>query len=221
LRISLKVSRLCVAICSDLLAADAFQVEKIDPAVAGMSPERLARIAPRMKEFVDSRKAAGIVTLVAPHGHVASLDAVGYQDLERKIPLKADSIFRIMPVTKPITSAGVMVLADEGRLSLLDPAEKFVPEFKGIRVNPCGTRNGFECQLVPAVRPFTVLDLMTHTSRFGEAGGRGGAAPNSRAELIATSAHRMNLIFQPGAAWNYTNFAWPWLSLPSTNRRPT
>ena len=200
------VSWLCAATCFALLAADAFQVEKIDPAAAGMSPDRLARIAPRMKEFVDSGKVAGIVTLVARHGHVASLDAAGYQDLERKIPMKAGSIFRIMSVTKPITCAGVMVLVDEGRLSLLDPAEKFVPEFKGIRVNPCGTRNGFDCQFVPAVRPFTVLDLMTHTSGFGEAGGRGGTAPNSRLELIATSAQRMNLIFQPGAAWNYSNF---------------
>jgi len=203
------VSGLCATICSVLLAADPFLVEKLDPAAAGMSTERLARIAPRMKEFVEGGKAAGIVTLVARHGHIASLNAVGYQDLETRTPMKGDSIFRIMSVTKPITCAAVMVLVDEGRLSLLDPVEKFIPEFKGIRVNPCGTRNGFECQLAPAQRPFTVLDLMTHTSGLGEAGGgggRGGAGPNSRAESIATSAQRMNLIFQPGAAWNYTNF---------------
>jgi CubicO group peptidase (beta-lactamase class C family) len=199
------VSCLCLATAAALLAADAFEAGKIDPAGAGMSAERLARIAPRMKEFVDAGKTAGVVTLVARHGRVASLDAVGYQDLERKIPMKADSIFRIMSVTKPITCAGVMVLVDEGRLSLLDPVEKYIPEFKGIRVNPCGTRNGFDCQLVPAARPFTVLDLMTHTSGLGEAA-RGGPAANSRAESIATSAQRMNLIFQPGAAWHYTNF---------------
>ena len=147
------------------------------------------------------------MTLVARHGHVASLDAVGYQDLESKTAMKTDSIFRIMSVTKPITCAAVMVLVDQGRLSLLDPVEKFIPEFKGIQVNPCGTRNGFDCQLEPAQRPFTVLDLMTHTSGLGEAGGgRGGTAPDSRAELIATSARRMNLIFQPGTAWNYSNF---------------
>ena len=198
---------LFAAMCSLAVAAEDFLVEKIDPAAAGMSPERLARIAPRMKEFVDAGKAAGIVTLVARHGHVAHVAAAGYQDLASKIAMKTDSIFRIMSVTKPITGAGVMVLVDEGRLSLLDPVEKFIPEFKGIRVNPCGTRNGFDCQLVPAQRPFTVLDLMTHTSGLGEAGGgRGEAAPSSRAELIATSAQRMNLIFQPGTAWNYTNF---------------
>ena len=73
------ISGLCVAI-GVLFAADSFLVEKLDPAAAGMSPERLARIAPRMKEFVVAGKAAGIVTLVARHGHIASLNAVGYQD---------------------------------------------------------------------------------------------------------------------------------------------
>ncbi len=204
-----KLLGLCAVISSVLLAAEDSLVETVDPAAAGMSAERLARIAPRMKEFVSGGKVAGIVTLVARHGHVASLDAVGYLDLQNKTAMKTDSIFRIMSVTKPVTCAGVMVLVDEGRLSLLDPVEKFIPEFKGIQVNPCGTRNGFDCQLVPAQRPFTVLDLMTHTSGLGEAGGgRGGPAPvpSSRAELIATSAERMNLIFQPGTAWNYSNF---------------
>jgi CubicO group peptidase (beta-lactamase class C family) len=189
-------------------AGGPFAPGTIDPVAAGMLPDRLAKIAPRMKEFVDAGKAAGIVTLVARHGHVASLEAVGYQDLATRTPMKTDAIFRVMSVSKPITCAGVMVLVDEGRLSLLDPVEKFIPEFAGIRVNPCGTRNGFDCQLVPAARPITVLDLMTHTSGLGEPGaGRGGGpAPSSRAELIATSAQRMNLIFQPGTAWHYTNF---------------
>jgi CubicO group peptidase (beta-lactamase class C family) len=200
------ISALCATI-SVLFAADSFLTEKVDPAAAGMSTDRLARIAPRMKEFVDSGKAAGIVTLVARHGHIASLDAVGFQDLETRTPMKTDTIFRIMSVTKPITCAGVMALVDEGRLSLLDPVENFVPEFKGIRVNACGTRNGFDCQLEPARRPITVLDLMTHSSGLGEPGaGRGGAAPATRAELIASSARRVNLLFQPGTAWNYTNF---------------
>jgi CubicO group peptidase (beta-lactamase class C family) len=171
-----------------------------------MSPERLAKIAPRMTEFVDGGKSAGIVTLVARHGSVASVDAVGYQDLAKRTPMKPDTIFRIMSVSKPITAAGVMVLVDDGRISLLDPVEKFIPEFKGIRVNPCGTRNGFDCQTVPAARPFTVLDLLTHTSGLGEAGRAAGPGPTTRAELIASSAQRMTLLYQPGTAWNYTNF---------------
>src|SRR5882762_703756 len=150
--------------CLGVSADTPFIADKINAAGAGMNPEMLARIPVRMKEFVDSGKTAGIVTLVARHGHVASLEAVGYQDLDNKTPMRVDSIFRIMSVTKPVTCAGVMVLVDEGRLSLLDPVERFVPEFKGLKVNPCGTRVGHNCELVESSRPMNVLDLMTHTS---------------------------------------------------------
>jgi hypothetical protein len=68
------------------LAADSFVADKVDPAAAGMNLARLARIPARMKEFVDAGKTAGVVTLVARHGHVARLDAVGYQDLEPRLP---------------------------------------------------------------------------------------------------------------------------------------
>jgi CubicO group peptidase (beta-lactamase class C family) len=196
--------------CALALAAESsFVVDKADPALAGMNPVWLARIPTRMKEFVDAGKTAGIVTLVARHGHVASLEAVGYQDIDRKIPMRTDSIFRIMSVTKPITCAGVMALVDEGRLSLLDPVEKFVPEFRGVKVNPCGTRVGHNCEPVASLRPMNVLDLMTHTSGLGERGGRGAAAATparSLAEQIAGGASGATLIFQPGTAWNYSNF---------------
>jgi CubicO group peptidase (beta-lactamase class C family) len=192
-----------------LSADNRFVPDKIDVNLAGMNPARLAQIPVRMQEFVDAGKTAGIVTLVARHGHVASLDAVGFQDIARKTPMRKDSIFRIMSVTKPITCAGVMALVDDGRLSLLDPVDKFVPEFKDVKVNPCGTLVGFNCQMVPPLRPMNVLDLMTHTSGLGESGaGRGGpmTPPSSRAEQVAAAASRATLLFQPGTAWNYSNF---------------
>src|SRR5262245_16257646 len=105
-----KLSRLSLAAYASLLEADEFHPDKIDPGAAGMSGERLARIGPRMKEFVDSGKSAGIVTLIARHGHVASLEAIGYQDLETKTGMKSDAIFRVMSVSKPVTAAGLMVL---------------------------------------------------------------------------------------------------------------
>ena len=144
-----------------------------------------------MKEFVDAGKTAGVVTLVARHGRVASLDAVGYQDLETKTPMKADSIFRIMSITKTVTCAGIMVLVDEGRLSLLDPVEKFMPAFKDLRVNPCSNGVGHDCEPVAAKRPINVLDLMTHTSglkrRVVDEAARAAAdsQPRTRAEQVA------------------------------------
>jgi CubicO group peptidase (beta-lactamase class C family) len=176
-----------------------------DPAAAGVDAARLARIPLRMQEFVDAGKAAGIVTLVARHGKVASLDAVGYRELETRTPMRPDTIFRIASLTKPITCAGIMALVDEGRLSVLDPVEKYIPEFKGQKANGCGTGSGYECASVTPSRPINIMDLMTHTSGLPASvpGGRGNA-PESLAELVVSGA-KLTLLFQPGTAWNYSN----------------
>ena len=186
------------------LAARPFVVDKIDAEAAGMNSARLARIADRMKEFVTAGKTAGVVTLVARHGHVASLEAVGYQDLESKTPMRTDTIFRMASVTKPVTCAGIMILVDEGKLSLIDPAEKFLPEFKGLKLNPCGTRSGYNCELVTPSRPVNILDLMTHPSGLADGAPGRGAPPNTLADRVG-SVTRGSLIFEPGTAWNYSN----------------
>src|ERR1700678_1287690 len=186
------------------LAADRFAIDKIDPDAAGMDPARLARIPVRMKEFVAAGKTAGVETLVARHGHVASLEAVGFQDIASKTPMRTDTVFRLASVTKPVTCAGIMILVDEGRLSLIDPVEKFLPEFKGLKLNPCGTRGGYNCELVTPSRPVNILDLMTHTSGLPGGAPASGEPPNTLAERVA-SVHGATLLFEPGTAWNYSN----------------
>ena len=187
-----------------VFAATPFATDKIDPEAAGMNPARLALIPVRMKEFVAAGKTAGVVTLVARHGHVASLEAVGYQDLESKTPMRTDTLFRLASVTKPVTCAGIMILVDEGRLSLIDPVEKFLPEFKGLKLNPCETRAGYNCELVTPTRPVNVLDLMTHTSGLPAGAPASGEPPNTLAERVA-SVRGATLLFEPGTAWNYSN----------------
>ena len=199
-------SGICIFLgCSLIaLAAGPFVIDKTDAAAAGMDAGRLAQIPVRMKEFVTAGKTAGVVTLVARHGHVASLEAVGYQDLESKTPMRNDTIFRLASVTKPVTCAGVMILVDEGRVSLIDPVEKYLPEFKGLKLNPCGTHAGYNCALVTPSRPVNILDLMTHTSGLpGTAPGR-ETPPNTLAESVA-AVSRATLLFEPGSAWNYSN----------------
>ncbi len=186
------------------LAAGTFVTGTLDPESAGMSTSRLARIRVRMQEYVDAGKTAGVVTLVARHGKVAEFDAVGFQDLESKTPMKPDTLFRIASVTKPITCAGIMTLVDEGRISVIDPVEKFLPEFKGLKVNPCGTRAGINCAAVTPARPINLLDLMTHTSGLPGAAPAGGAAPTTLAESVARVS-RATLLFEPGTEWNYSN----------------
>ena len=166
-----------------LSAADPAPARLPTPAT-GMDPARLTRIPKRMQEFVDAHTAAGIVTLVARHGKVAALDAVGFQELETKTPMKPDTIFRIASLTKPITCAGIMMLVDEGRVSLLESVSRYIPEFSAL----------------PHV---TVLDLMAHTS--GLPGSfPSGAAPVTLVEQAATAA-KLALLFEPGKGWNYSN----------------
>src|SRR5947209_864737 len=83
-----------------ITADHTFVTNQTNTELAGMNPALLARIPMRMQEFVDAGKTPGVVTLVARHGHIAALSAVGYQDLERKLPMRPDSIFRVMSVTK-------------------------------------------------------------------------------------------------------------------------
>jgi CubicO group peptidase (beta-lactamase class C family) len=181
----------------------ALGAEKADPAAARMDAARLAKIPQRMQEFVDAGKAAGIVTLVSRHGHLASLHAVGFQDLETKTPMRTDTMVRIASLTKPITCAGIMLLVDEGRISVLDPVEKYVPEFKGQRMSVCSPAAG--CTSVAPQRPVNILDLMTHTSGLpgGVPAGQ-GPAPSSLAEKVAAGG-KLALLFEPGMGWNYSN----------------
>ena len=182
---------------------------KLDPDhpdvnAAGMSGRVLANIPLRMKEFVDQGVTAGVVTVVARYGKVASFEAVGYQDLKKKTLMRKDSMFRIASLTKPITCAGIMILVDEGKLSLIDPVEKYLPEYKEIKLNPCGTRAGYNCEAVTPERPINIEDLMTHTSGLPSSADTKGKEPGSLAELVASGA-KTHLLFEPGMAWNYSN----------------
>src|SRR5687767_9586734 len=97
----------------------------------GLDKDRLARIPQRMQSYVDQQAIAGAVTLVARHGEIGALDAVGVLDVETKKPMRTDSIFQIMSMTKPVTGVAIMMLAEEGRLSVTDPVERHLPEFRG------------------------------------------------------------------------------------------
>jgi CubicO group peptidase (beta-lactamase class C family) len=120
---------------------------------SGMNTERLSKIPVRMKTFVEQGTIAGAVTLVARRGRVVSLEAVGYQDLESKKPMRTDTIFDIRSLTKPVTAIGIMILMEEGKLALNDPVEKHLAEFKAAD-NKAQNRSN----------PITIRQLLTHTA---------------------------------------------------------
>lgn len=177
-------------------------------AKAGMDPERLARIPVRMKAFVEQGTVAGAVTLVARHGVVASLDAVGYQDLEAKKPMKADTIFQIMSMTKPVVAVAIMMLVEEGRVAVSDPVERHLPEFRGLWMNLSKPEEK-ERQQVRPPRAITLRDLLTHTSGMIANPPPGISELYTKMHLTLAEAvaicSQQPLDFEPGTKWQYSN----------------
>ena len=198
------ITTLAAALC--LLAAPPVVVK--DSAKTGLDPDRLAQIPVRMKQFIDRGTAAGIVTLVARHGQVAALDAAGYTDIETKQPIRTDAIFQIHSMTKPIVCLAIMQLAEEGKLVVSDPVEKYLPEFRGMMVIDRTEANGDIVLRKPKRLP-TLRDLMTHTSGMILNPPPGiaelhGALNKTLAEVVLVESQQP-LMFDPGTRWSYSN----------------
>jgi len=128
---------------------------------------------------IDAGLLAGAVTLVWQDGEVLQVNELGYRDVESGLPMQRDTVFRIASMSKPVTVAAAMTLVDEGRLNLNDPIAQWVPELANPRVMTSLT-GSLEAS-VPARRPITIDDLMTH--RSGLAYGFSVPQPLSRAYI--------------------------------------
>jgi CubicO group peptidase (beta-lactamase class C family) len=166
-----------------------------------------ARMRAAMQPFVDQKEISGVVTLVGSPDRILSLEAIGRRNLEDDLPMRPDTLFRIASMTKPITAIGIMMLADEGKLTVDDPVEKHLPEFRGqMRVE---AQSGDTITLKKPARPITLRDLLTHTS------GLPGSPPAGLADLyvrrnqtlaeavMAYSQRPLNS--EPGTKWAYCN----------------
>lgn len=175
---------------------------------AGMEPSALARIPKRMQELVDQGVLSGAVTLVQRHGATASLEAVGWADIEAKKPMRPDTIFQVMSMTKPFVGTAIMMLADEGKLSISDPVEKHLPEFRGQMVVAKKHDDGSLTLKKPA-RVTTIFDMMTHTSGMSYLPPAGIKELNTTMERTLADAvllySQMPLEFEPGSKWQYSN----------------
>ena len=100
----------------------------------GLSSERLQQVNALVKRHLDAKSFAGAVTLVARNGRIAHLQAHGLADLESKQPMKTDSMFRIMSMTKPVVGVAILMMMEEGKVRLNDPVSKFIPALKGLQV---------------------------------------------------------------------------------------
>jgi len=125
-------------------------------------PEPPKGIAASLQPFVDSHTLAGAVTLVASKDKVLSLEAVGFADIAAGKPMPTDALFWIASMSKPMTAAALMMLVDEGKVSLDDPVEKYLPEFQGQMV--AVEQDQDHVLLKKPAHPITVRNILTHTS---------------------------------------------------------
>jgi CubicO group peptidase (beta-lactamase class C family) len=132
------------------------------PETLGLSSERLERIGTTVQHDIDDKRIAGAVTLVIRHGQVVWFKSQGMMDREAARPMRADAMFRICSMSKPITSVAVMILYEEGKFLLDDPVSKYLPEFKNpkVLVKPASG----DAYTIPATEQITIRDLLRHTS---------------------------------------------------------
>ena len=185
------------------------------PESAGLSGPRLQHIDRFLQQkYLDTGKLPCALTLVERNGQIAHFSALGSMDVERNRPLQQDTIFRIYSMTKPLTSLALMMLVEEGRVSLDDPVHRYIPQWRDLGVYEGGFIGGFRTKRTSA--PMRVVDLMRHTSglTYGfqqrtnvDAAYRKlhiGEIPTALSlEQMIDELAKVPLEFSPGSAWNY------------------
>ncbi len=186
------------------------------PEEVGLSSAQLKRLEAVTKQHIDEGLVPGAVMLVARRGKVAWVSVQGKRDPAQSDPMKLDSIFRIYSMTKPIVSISLMQMVEEGRLQIIDPVAKFLPEIGNMKV---GTQVEVDSKpvlrLSDPTRPMTVQDLLRHTAGLTY-GNRGTSLINQsyveakigdRSATVAEMVQRLSklaLKFNPGDRWEYS-----------------
>jgi CubicO group peptidase (beta-lactamase class C family) len=188
-----------------------------NPKAAGISSERLQRLDQYFQSrYIDSGKIPGALITIFRRGHLAHFSTLGFADVERKKPVRPDTVFRLYSMSKPITSVAFMMLVEQGLVALDDPVHRVIPEWRELGVYKGGFMETFRTERPE--RPMLMVDLLRHTSgltygfqqstnvdaayrklKIGERTGEG-----TLDDMIAQIA-KVPLEFSPGTAWNYSH----------------
>jgi CubicO group peptidase (beta-lactamase class C family) len=153
-------------------------------------PPAVAAINERLRKSITAKEIAGAVTLVATPDKILHLDATGHAGLNPEEAMRTDAIFWIASMSKPILAVLLLMLQDEGLLSVDDPVEKYLPEFKGLK-----TADGKPAQI-------TIRHLLTHTSGLGEITAEQARSCKLLADVIPLFVAKP-VAFTPGSKWVY------------------
>lgn len=213
---------LVLLLCKGTGIAQTIPAKTLQPAApetAGMSPERLKRLDTMLTGWVDRGRTNGAVALIVRNGKIVYHKAFGFDDGEKKDPIRKDDIYRIASQTKAITSVAAMMLYEEGKFLLDEPLSRYIPEFAKPQVLAKFNAADSTYTTVPAKSEVTIRQLLTHTSGIGYAqiGSLEANAIYAKANLTAgigaESGHllatdirklgKLPLMHQPGERWTY------------------
>ena len=197
------------------------QTDVVLPKSVGLSSPQLEKLTKYLQSQVNEGRIAGAVAILSRHGNVSYAKAINLTESKQSEPgennaLQLDSLFRIASMTKPITSAAIMSLVEDGAIALDDPLSKHLPEFQNMRV--LAQVEGESVKTKAAMKPITIHDLLTHRSglTYGWFGPekldtiyRDHNIPDlfvPTNEKIADRVNRISRVplkFEPGSSWDY------------------
>src|SRR5262245_56396278 len=193
--------------------AGAGELPASTPARAGRAAEKGDEGGEIMNGYVKDKKIAGGIVLVARNGKLVFQETYGLRNLDGKLPIEPDTIFRIYSMSKAITSAAALILVDEGKLDLDAPVADYLPEFAEIKVVDGDSVADSETER-PAKSPITVKDLFRHTSGITYGNTAGNTTEKlfetidvldmqSDLALMTTKLGQIPIQFDPGTQWKY------------------
>jgi CubicO group peptidase (beta-lactamase class C family) len=217
------VARRCVAAGFALLLAviaagglNASRAESPAPLAASFSREGLTRVGEYIRNEIATGKIPGAILLIQQHNHPVYFENFGFRDVDNKIPMTADTIFRLYSMSKPVTSVAAMMLVDDGKLALGDPVSKYIPAFADMKVgvDKVDADGKPALTLEPLNRPITIEDLLRHTSGltygfYGDSAARKRYANSDLFDgdldnaLFVERLAKLPLAEQPGTLWDY------------------
>ena len=215
LRAAAMAAVLTTAVATPGFAQSPDPFPRTTPEQAGFDPARLDRIGAVLKQDIADGKLPGAVLAIVKDGKLVMLEAYGYRDKAAGVAMTTDTIFNVASMTKPMTAVAALSLEEQGKLLLDEPISKVLPAFAAMKVAELDASGDSITGTVPAARPITLRDLLTHTSGLIY-GGRGATAvhklyPSGSAAASLELAgpeflqklSGLPLLAQPGSTWDY------------------
>jgi CubicO group peptidase (beta-lactamase class C family) len=208
---------LVVAFAAACLGTDGYaqQAQTTSPQRLGFSAERLQRLDAFLDAEIAQKRKAGALVLIARGGKIVYQKAHGAADIDTAKPLRADAMFRLYSMTKPVTSVALLTLYEQGKFQLTDPLEKYIPAFRDVKVF-AGLDSDGRMILQEPKRKITIQDVFRHTAGFTY--GYFSDTPVDRAyraagieydkldslQALVDKLATMPLLYQPGERWVYS-----------------